>query len=393
MMKCAAPLVALSLLSCTDQGFVEQRGLHENIDDYEVETHASISHVAKHIGRLYLSFDDDYPPGTCTGFLVSPAIIMTTLHCIDERPAKGPPRGQLKSIVFHLGGVDHPVPIPSIKEVLIDPVEVAEGADLMLLALAEPFANYADPLSYRHPQPNEELFVIGYPQGRGFSVTERKCEVKIASLSVRHSCSTKDGHSGSPLIAKSDFAVVGVHRGFRDYDPNNINRAFAVAEFVQDSQFFQSAFVPENALIASPYDFNIGDQTNEILSPRNTFIYERGNWEGNRPQVGGAANVAKKYETDTTGEWGSVAPEGHNHTTVGVMICEGGSFYRLTHNGTSGSIADRFVFEEVFPADADWLELTNQTREFRDSLTTFNLAPIGVRLLALMDDCPLNPTG
>ena len=71
---------------------------------------------------------------------------------------------------------------------------------------------------------NSDIYILQYPKGREFSFSIGKIDY-IDNIVINHTASTIDGSSGSPILKRNNYSVIGIHFGGK----KNINNK----EFVE----------------------------------------------------------------------------------------------------------------------------------------------------------------
>jgi V8-like Glu-specific endopeptidase len=199
--------------------------------------------MGKAIARLRFISDDDGRQYYCTGFLVSPSLLLTNNHCIRTN---GEMRSALVDFDFNRNGV-----LPNtrrFRELLLTNVEL----DFTLLRLDRGFTDSERrPLQWVTDLPladNKALVVIQHPAGELQQVSILDCRMRNTRINgvtsnltdFGHLCDTLGGSSGSPVIDISTGKVNGLHHlGFRPNSSRLINQAVhikLIADFIRSSR-------------------------------------------------------------------------------------------------------------------------------------------------------------
>lgn len=163
--------------------------------------------LAKPVVRLKFVEGDGYVP--CTGFLISPSLVMTNEHCVDDNVS-----AVFADFFFEVGGPE-PMEIPVFaKPVVMDPW-VYDFAILRLKKVLPP--DFAAPLELYDSAivPDVRLLVIQHPNNEVKQYVRDNCAVMPESdpLIFMHTCDTKGGSSGSPMLESGGSRrVVALHQ-------------------------------------------------------------------------------------------------------------------------------------------------------------------------------------
>jgi hypothetical protein len=102
------------------------------------------------------------------------------------------------------------------------PVEIDKNAGYAILRLTTSVDKNDHPplrLATREPKPGESIFLLHHPEAGPMQNSADADECKVVTVSptgqseFTHSCATIGGSSGAPIIATSDFSVIGIHHG------------------------------------------------------------------------------------------------------------------------------------------------------------------------------------
>jgi len=208
------------------------------------------------IAKLTVVRDDNQLSFSCTGFLVSPDLLITNRHCAESGSEA---RSVSAQFDFDTPGSDPPLEAQvRVKEMVLSSCDL--DFTLLRLVKAVPFFPGDDrkplqmlpsgALSLNHP-----LLVIQHPGGLTKQVSITGCTLKreqmIGNSSLGtdfgHGCDTNKSSSGSPIqiigsSADQNGKVIGIHHlGFRFDDvqsdvPEKVNRAVKInliADFIK----------------------------------------------------------------------------------------------------------------------------------------------------------------
>jgi hypothetical protein len=170
----------------------------------------------------------------CTGFLLSPTLLITNSHCISSTKQLGTARAEFD---YDSSGVQPQTVL--ITELLAN--SDMDHLDYSLLRLNRPVGT-AVKLSTERPGAKEKFILIQHPNGMPKKIAVKKCAFQSATVPGRpsdffHLCDSSFGSSGSPVMDAETGAVVGLHhlgatdpRTKTDYH----NMAVGVAEILGD---------------------------------------------------------------------------------------------------------------------------------------------------------------
>ncbi|UXI70301.1 trypsin-like serine peptidase [Tahibacter amnicola] len=163
-----------------------------------------VGRSAEAVGQIRGSMDNGALT-TCTGFLVSPDLVMTAGHCVDH----------LREATFYVGASS---PLSEYRMVL-PPVAVQNvpiGLNYALLKVEGTPGNKHGilSLSTEAPKLGQPLAVVLFrgTRRRLAVVGNDDCRVKaLDDQHLFHLCDTGGGSSGAPVISAADGTVVGLH--------------------------------------------------------------------------------------------------------------------------------------------------------------------------------------
>lgn len=177
-----------------------------------------IAQAGRPVGRL------DVSTGTgvlsCTGFLVTADLLLTTARCAQGAPRRIGKDTEVEAIRFILGYLDETAPESTEAfEVDTTPVEIDEALNYAVLRISsgKPGDLYGTlALARRAPLDFEPLWLLGHPFGFPQHVAREDCWTATPAVldgNLRHSCDTLPGNEGSPLVDALENRVIGLHFG------------------------------------------------------------------------------------------------------------------------------------------------------------------------------------
>ena len=193
----------------------------------------AIRQIASAVGLLVV--DDQ---GFCTAWIVSKDYLMTADYCVS---ALGTP---VKRLTLRMGFIStHQAPV----DYSVDPtpIEIDRKLGYAILRVqgnpAEKFGII--PLATREPVIGEPLFVLHHSSARPLALTRgSSCRVTEAKtdlgISFGHTCDTLGGSGGAPVIAATDFRVLGLHHSGDPDGKWNVARRFSL--ILQQSKVLHS---------------------------------------------------------------------------------------------------------------------------------------------------------
>lgn len=228
----------------------------DDLEKWERQTDPSRKAWGKSVARIRFISDDDGEPYVCTGFLVSPDVIMTNHHCIkSQREARS------ANVDFDYDFDSAPTETVRGKELLVPDSDPT--LDFALVRLRKPVdgtIRVPFKLTSELPQPGKQLLIIQHPGGEPKQISVTDCKAEIigvrglgeAPVDFTHACDTKEGSSGSAVIDPAGNVLGLHHLGFKEDDPNPdrptlLNRAVLMRDILR---FLKSKGLPElNALL------------------------------------------------------------------------------------------------------------------------------------------------
>lgn len=227
---------------------------------YEVEGKYSVAGIS--VGLINLKLrekgKDIEVYSHCTGTLISELYVITNHHCIpsDEDKYEVLEASILFGYYFKEGEDE------ALEYELLTLVEEAnEDLDYAIVRLARNRNTMVKPVEFRVREPlgNEPVYMIHHPRRLPQVVSHNlgTCRIdyrRTASRTLYHRCETDHGSSGALLIADSDGAVLGIHRGARlqkVVNPQSRNLATSMHVVVENSSLLQSLSVERTKTEAS----------------------------------------------------------------------------------------------------------------------------------------------
>jgi hypothetical protein len=161
------------------------------------------------VGQLTIRYSEQ--TFGCTATAISPELIITNQHCVENKEAPVALRF-VTDLLDHGDGFTHEIAWP--------PVEQNARLDYAILRVVHP-TNIKMPkssgLRLRDAVPGEGLLMYHHPQFRHLLVTRAHCRVRrenpFQDSDLLHTCRMAGGSSGALLIATRDGAVVGLNYG------------------------------------------------------------------------------------------------------------------------------------------------------------------------------------
>jgi hypothetical protein len=190
--------------------------------------------LALPVARLAVTNRQSY----CTGFLVSPTLIITNQHCVANDADALSTLAEFK--------FEKPRAAPE-RVVRVHKLELADaGLDYAILRLEKNAgATYGRvslaPLGTISDQ-NGTLAIVQHPNGRKKMVAADNCAVVSQSVNgpggtktdFSHSCDTLRGSSGSPVFTNPGGVLVGLHHWGFDESGHTVNQAVFMSEVLAD---------------------------------------------------------------------------------------------------------------------------------------------------------------
>ena len=193
-----------------------------------------IQSYGKSVARIRWK-SDGMTIGSCTGFLISPALLMTNRHCMRTKPEL-----DHTSVDFDYvdGASCFPVYHINSQKCCDSDLDIAvysldrEVPDANLLYWAPKSVNV---------YPDEPLLIIQHPGGGTKKVSQFDCKIVATdvpgssskSRDFSHYCDTSGGSSGSPVLDFATGVVVGIHHnGFKGQSETLVNQAIKLEDIL-----------------------------------------------------------------------------------------------------------------------------------------------------------------
>jgi hypothetical protein len=187
----------------------------------------SIQQLGKAVARIL--FISGGKLDACTGFLVSPDLILTNNHCIRTP-------GELE---YALAEFDYDSAKAEPEIVRFNRIVITKSdEDFSLLELTEPIARKPLAVDVAPPAATDTLLLIQHPGGQPKQVSVN-CPVMgldLPGVTARltdfgHDCDTLGGSSGAPVLNATTFKVIGLHHlGYTETSNRLVNRAVKMKE-------------------------------------------------------------------------------------------------------------------------------------------------------------------
>ena len=184
-----------------------------------------------------LTFMTDEGQFHCTGFLLTPDLLITNQHCLSNK-------AEALSATVEFDYDDFGPARLTIHSPTLLATDIDRDYSIVRLRPTSPPAGVA-PVTLGH-QPlvdHQSLVVVGHPAGEPKEASIADCAVDgltrpgvgITPTDFGHSCDTLGGSSGSPVFDFATGAVVGLHHlGFLDSDSHPVNQAVRIAVILDD---------------------------------------------------------------------------------------------------------------------------------------------------------------
>ncbi|KHQ55155.1 N-acetylmuramoyl-L-alanine amidase, family 3 [Mameliella alba] len=202
-----------------------------------------IAQTGRPVGRL------DVSTGTgvlsCTGFLVTVDLLLTTALCAQGTPRPTGKAAEIESIRFTLGYLDKTDPENAEAfEVDTTPVEIDEALNYAVLRITsgQPGERYGTlALTHSAPLDHQPLRLYGHPLGFPQNVAYEDCWVATPAIldgDLRHTCDTLPGNEGSPLVHTLENRAIGLHLGGFG---NSVEHAIPIGRILDSSRVLKPA--------------------------------------------------------------------------------------------------------------------------------------------------------
>jgi V8-like Glu-specific endopeptidase len=171
----------------------------------------------------------------CTGFLVTPALLMTNQHCLSSQ----------EEALSALVDFDYDDFSAQPRPLRVSKLEAtSEPLDYSVVRLARPPSPGPGVVKIGTVAAQDQaLVIVEHPAGEPKQASIDDCKVSgIALVGVGtdttdfgHLCDTLGGSSGSPVFSRQDGTVVGLHHlGFRTDSANPVNQAVHIGRVLDD---------------------------------------------------------------------------------------------------------------------------------------------------------------
>ena len=125
---------------------------------------------------------------------------------------------------------------------------------------------------------NKEIYVIQYPLGGKCSFSTGIVH-SIVDEDIQHTCSTEKGSSGSPIIDLYKSRVIGIHKGYKNNNNNNLGTLikFPIKEFI--TKFINNNITVTKININDEEDENKIEEIDDKIEEGNDIMVEDGKSE------------------------------------------------------------------------------------------------------------------
>jgi V8-like Glu-specific endopeptidase len=200
------------------------------------------------VGEIILGL----PPGrtvpVCTGFLISPSLVLTARHCLQTKDEQTQqleplyPESMYLLLDFLDYGTGTRVPLN------VTPVERGKGdLDYMLLKTLKPVSLHGRrvPVAGKDPTPKEDLYIYQHPFAQALMISRWNCQATDRPIEgdyFGHYCETEPSSSGAPVL-NTDFELVGIHTagGKSEKDPTKFNVGLLLSRILISSPAIANA--------------------------------------------------------------------------------------------------------------------------------------------------------
>jgi hypothetical protein len=190
------------------------------------------------VARVRFVDSSDGKQYSCTGFMITPDLLMTNEHCVNTEAER-----KSALIDFNFDGGNPP---KTLRAKAVEAVDAGRDYSILRLAkrpdvgvLALKTAGVPSKAVSPSDGTPQALLIIQHPAGRTKEVSIIQCHVVEKSAAgvtdektdFEHLCDTETGSSGSPVLDPSLDGVVGLHHlGFFPDDKTLVNRAVGIDE-------------------------------------------------------------------------------------------------------------------------------------------------------------------
>lgn len=189
----------------------------------------ALVNTSKAVALVYFT---DGGPKSCSGFLLSPNLLLTNEHCIYKEDMCASIKAEFGFQRDALGFVQHGRPQYGCMKV----EKISHPLDFALIRLeGTPGATWGHLQLSDYSPVEEPLYLVGHPSGEPKQVVRKNCRAEAVDVRGRtraftdlaHSCDTLSGNSGSPVF-NLRHEVVGLHHLEFDFDFPIQNRAVEI---------------------------------------------------------------------------------------------------------------------------------------------------------------------
>ena len=191
---------------------------------------------------------------TCTASVISPEYILTNEHCLPGPKTLGrPDRASLL-----MGYYTSDEAGTQRYEVDVEPIEASRRLDYSILRVfGKPSSRWQTvKMAATDPTDLSSLLLIHHPNGKQKHVTRGGCRSAQPATNeskLRHTCDTKPGSSGAPIVSASGGVMLGLHFGGpKNPQPGDVNLGSRVASLAEDSLIIRQLVQPAEPSVAAP---------------------------------------------------------------------------------------------------------------------------------------------
>lgn len=201
---------------------------------------------ASAIARIRFIADDDRRGYFCTGFLVTPRLLLTNQHCLSSE-------SEAQSAELDFDYDDGPAPVQTVR---VRSLVVADkDRDYALAVLGQPVTRTPLTLAVHPLASDAELIILQHPSGKIKHASIVQCSVQgvdvpgasAARTDFEHRCDTEGGSSGSPVHQRSTGHVVGLHHWGKPDDGKGQNQAVKLLDVLTDLKAKVATLDPRHA--------------------------------------------------------------------------------------------------------------------------------------------------
>jgi hypothetical protein len=201
---------------------------------------------ASAIARIRFIADDDRRGYFCTGFLVTPRLMLTNQHCLSSET-----EAQSAELDFDFDQGPAPTLTVRVRSLVADDRDL----DFALVALHEPMKRVPLTLAVRAPANDAELVILQHPSGKIKHASIIQCSVQamnvpgltVAATDFEHRCDTEGGSSGSPVHEKATGHVIGLHHWGKQDDGSGQNQAVKMIDVLTRLRDKLATLKPQHA--------------------------------------------------------------------------------------------------------------------------------------------------